>query len=493
MTLRPVRRRTPLLGETGDRSPGSVARGWRHRRRPTGRPLSTTFGVLAMAAIALFGLVGTAGTVALPGTASAQPDSGLLTGNVVVRDAPVGFSGEVGVVACPSGSSRAALCPSPQYAYSGSGGSYTLELAAGSWDVYTFYSLGYSEFTPGGPGGSFIGRSKAVTIGAGATVRLNIGVRYQVPSAVSGTLAVSGLPGGVTVYQYQVTACPASTPMVGDIPSPLCASDYLSPDTTAYSLPTLSKGTWLLYLGYDTAFGPSTAATPVTVKLKAGESTTVDLSTPYVTPTDALVEGTVTVTGAPPGFAETATIGVGGCPSVGGTPEACPEPEYTLSTGGDPSTYELTLAPGPWTLAGFYELAFYGGQFLSALQPVNLAPGTVVNLNFTVPYEPPATIRSKVTVTGVPPGQSIADTALLACPVDFPYEGGLPQPIECVSTESPPGVPNLIDTLPPGTWLLYPGYVTSLYDEVIGTTPTSVTLRSGHTRTKNLTIAFGAP
>jgi hypothetical protein len=40
---------------------------------------------------------------------------------------------------------------------------------------------------------------------------------------------------------------------------------------------------------------------------------------------------------------------------------------------------------------------------------------------------------------------------------------------------------------------LYPGYVTSLYNEVIGTTPTSVKLRSGRTRTKNLTIAFGSP
>jgi hypothetical protein len=447
-----------------------------------------------MVAIGLFGLVGAVGTVALPGTADAQPGSGLLTGNVVVRGAPVGFAGEVGVVACPSSSSRTSLCASPQYAYSGSGGSYTLALAAGSWDVYTFYSLGYSEFFPGGPGGSYVGRSRTVTIGAGATVRLNIGVRYQVPSTVSGTIGVSGLPAGVTVYQYQVTACPASTPLVGGIPSPLCASDYLvDPDTTSYSLPTLSKGTWLLYLGYDTVFGQSIAATPVTVTLKAGESTTVDLSTPYITPTDALVEGTVTVTGAPPGFADTATIGVGGCPSVGGTPEACPEPQYTFSDGGNPSTYQLALTPGPWSLAGFYELAFFGGQFLSTVQPVDLAPGTVVNLNFTVPYEPPATIRSKVTVTGVPSGQGVVDTLLVACPVDFPYQGGPGQPIECVSTESPPGLPNLIDTLPPGTWLLYPGYVTSLYNEVIGTTPTSVKLRSGRTRTKNLTIVFGSP
>ena len=197
----------------------------------------------------------------------------------------------------------------------------------------------------------------------------------------------------------------------------------------------------------------------------------------------------MTVTGAPPGF--NATSGVGGCPAVVGPSAACPNPEYALSGLG--GSYQLALAPGHWNLAGFYELAYYGGQFLSPVQSVDVAGGTVINLDFTVPYVPPSTIRSKVTVTGAPTGQLIEETLLLACPVLFPYTGGI-QPIECVTTSAPPGVTNSIGTLPAGKWLLYPGYVTGpFYNEVIGTTATPVKLTAGQSKVKNLSIAFGAP
>lgn len=478
MESRPVIRRVPPIRRTGGADPGARS----------GPPAHRSFrrAPLRVALALVVGLVGLVGVVGASAPAGALPDNGILTGSVVVRDAPAGFSGEVGVVACPATTPSVGLSASPQYAFSGSGGSYTLVLQAGSWEVHTFYSTGYEGATQGG---SYLGAAKTVTITAGVTTRLNIAVRYQVPSGVSGTVSLTGIPNGLTIEQYQVTACPADTPFTGGIPSPLCASVYLNPGADTYSLPTLFKGTWLLTVGYYTALGFTNSPTSTTVTLKKGESTTVDLTAQYQPSPDALVEGTVTVTGAPPGFS--ATSGVGGCPAVSGPSAACPNPEYALSGLG--GSYQLALAPGHWNLAGFYELAYYGGQFLSPVQSVDVAGGSVISLNFTVPYAPPATISSKVTVTGVPSGQVIEETLLLACPTLFPYTGGI-VPIECVTTGEPAGVADSISTLPAGKWLLYPGYVASpFYSEVIGTTATPVKLTAGRSKVKNLSIAFGAP
>ncbi len=461
--------------------------GRRSRRRAPARAWRRS----ALAAvIALTGVAGLAGTTALVGAAgpagAAVPTTGQLTGNVVVRNAPAGFSGEVGVVVCPATTATTAatashaLCPSPEYAFSGSGGSYTLALAAGTWQVYTFYDVGFQ-------GGAYVGRARTVVVAPGATVRLNIAVPYQVPSTIAGTATVTSVPSGVSIDQVQVTACPSSTPLVDDSPSPLCATDYLAPGSDQYSIPTLYKGTWLVYVGYYTLFGLTVASTPRTLVVKKATSSTVDLSVAYQTPTNAIVQGSVTVTGAPAGFS--AASGVGGCPEVDGSPTLCADPLYTLAGPGD--SYELLLPAGGWDLAGFYELAFYGGQFLSPVRTVDLAGGTIVTLNFTVPYTKPATITSTITVTGVPAGQVIEETMLLACPSDFP-DTGQTQPIECVSGFSAPGTPISIPTLPPGKWLLYPGYLTASDNEVTGSTATKVTLAAGRTKMKNLSIAYQA-
>ena len=437
------------------------------------------------AVIALTALAGLVGTTAVAGAAGssgpAVPSTGQITGNVVVRNAPAGFAGEVGIVACPSTATPSrALCSSPQYAFSGSGGSYTLAVAAGTWQVYTFYDVGYQ-------GGAYVGRARTVVVAPGATVRLNIAVPYQVPSTIAGTATVTGVPSGVSIDQIQVTACPSSTPLVDDSPSPLCATDFLAPGSDQYSIPTLYKGTWLVYVGYYTIFGLTLTSSPTTLVVKKATSSTVNLSVAYQTPPNAIVQGTVTVTGAPAGFS--AASGVGGCPEVGGSPTLCADPLYTLA--GPGGSYELLLPAGGWDLAGFYELAFFGGQFLSPVQTVDLAGGTIVTLNFTVPYTKPATITSTITVTGVPAGQVIEETMLLACPSDFP-DTGQTQPIECVSGVSTPGTPVSIPTLPPGKWLLYPGYLTASDNEVTGTTATRVTLAAGRTKVKNLSIAYQA-
>ena len=311
-------------------------------------------------------LVGAAVASLLVATGPARASTvstGILTGNVVVRGAPVRFFGEVGVAVCPSGTPAAAsvgLCASPQFAVSGSGGSYTLSLAVGTWQVREFYSLGYE-------GGAFIGRPRIVTIGAGQTVRQNIAIAYQVPSAVSGAVTVSGVPSGVSIEQLSVIACPLSSPIAGNSLSPLSATDFLNSGTSQYSIPTLSKGAWLLYVGYYTEFGLTTVQAPGVVKLAKGKSLTDNLSVTYQTPTNGLVEGTVTITGAPTGFSP--LFGVGGCPMTGGSTTGsspCPSPEYTFAGLG--GAYALILPEGSWGLAGFYELATFGGQFLSTIQ-----------------------------------------------------------------------------------------------------------------------------
>jgi hypothetical protein len=308
-----------------------------------------------------------------------------------------------------------------------------------------------------------------------------------------GTAAVTDVPPGVIIEQLSVIACPSSSPVVAGVTSPLCATDFLDVGSSEYSIPTLSKGTWLLYVGYYTEFGLTTVQVPGQLKLSKGASVTDNLTATYQTPTNALVEGTVTVTGAPPGFS--ALVGVGGCPATGAPSNksgkgaiVCNSPDYTFA--GPGGAYQLVLPEGPSELAGFYELAPFGGQFLSTIQQTTLTGGSIVTLNFTIPYTAPATVNSTIQVKDAPVGAVIEDTVLLACPTISPYAGSA-VPIECVIAYATPGQPATIATLPSGKWLLYPGYETAV-TETIGTTPKRVTLTSGKATVKNLSITYGA-
>jgi hypothetical protein len=446
-----------------------------NRARPALRVLPR----LAMVAGVLCSVL--VGSWALSDVASAAttPPPGQITGNVTVATAPAGFGGIVGILACPAAAATGSPCPSPQYTVSGSGGSYTLGLPAGTWQVTGFYELDYQS-------GAFLGPSRAVTVASGGTVRQNLSIRYQAPSSISGSVAITGVPTGVEVSDLDVTACPAWAPIVGGTPSPFCATTSAAAGSDDYTIATLPQGSWLLYPGYYTEFGPTIVTTPTTVSLPRNAAVTADLSAPYQTPTDALVEGTVTVTGAPAGFE--GIPGVGACPLAKGPAKPCPNPQYTL-TGSGGGSYQLTLAAGKWELAGFYELAPFAGQFLGALHDVSLTGGTIVTLNVTVPYKAPASVTATVTVTGVPVGVAIEDLIVLACPSSTPYDG-LTEPTECVEGGSPAGSPVTLDTLPPGRWLLYPGYVTST-TELVSTTPKRVKLVSGATTASKLTIAYG--
>jgi hypothetical protein len=449
------------------------------------RRVPTTSRAVAMMAAASLGLIGmlgvtsTAGAAvpsAPPTTVLATPIGGVLTGNVVIRNAPAYFQGEVGVAVCPATATPNKLCASPLYSVAFSGASYTLNLPAGAWDVHEFYAIGY------GGGGAYIGRPHAITIVNGQTLRQNIGMQYQVPTSVTGTVTLTGVPSGVAIADLVITACPSSQPFSGGFPSIFCSTQYVE-GTDQYSIPTLFKGHWLFYVGYDTVFGFTQLTVPTPVTLPKGGSVTANLSGAYQTPTNGALEGTVTITGAPAGFSPIFE-GVGACPAGGPPGVVCPNPQYTLSGAG---SYALPLTPGQWGAAGFYELAGFGGQFLSPVLPVTVAAGVIDQVNFTVPYVAPATVQATVTVTGVPVGISV-QTQLLACPSNSPFTGGAP-PIECVSAGGI-GPVDIISTLPPGTWLLYPGYYASNGTYFQSTQATTVKLKAGQTKRRTLSVAF---
>lgn len=316
-------------------------------RSAEGRARSLVSRCSAVGLATALALVGLASSAAVAAEAAA-PTNGTLTGNVVVIGAPAGFAGEVGVAVCPLSSSKG-LSASPQYAVSGSGGSYTLTLAAGSWQVREFYSVGFQ-------GGAFIGRPRTLSLVDGQTVRENISIRYQVPSSLLGTVTVTGIPSRVSVEQLSVIACPTSSPVVDGVPSLLCATDFLNPGTSDYSIPTLSKGGWILYVGYYTQFGLTTVAVPGEVTLAKGASLTDNVSVAYQTPTSALVEGTVTVSGAPSGFS--ALVGVGGCPTTEapttasrGRAAACSSPITRSRVPGAHTSWWFHRVSGDWPVS----------------------------------------------------------------------------------------------------------------------------------------------
>ncbi len=462
----------------GGNAERSRLRGWRGAR------------IAVVAVISAFGLAGTtalaqpAGAAVVPWGNATASAPGVLTGLSTVSSAPAGFSAAVGVVACRSTTSSSTQCAHPYSTISGSGGSYTLDLPAGSWRVTGYYTL--SSFG-GSLGGAFFGPSIVLVMTSGVTSRYNVSVPYQVPAIVTGTVTVTGVPKGVTIASEEVFACPAADPLVGAQPSVYCATAFVPPPSpsSSYNL-SLPSGKWILYVGYYTLFGLTVDPTGTAVTLHAGKTTTTDLSVHYVVPTNGLIEGTVTVTGAPKGTSM--LVGVGGCPDKSGILTLCPSPTYTLAgTGG---AYQLAVPAGKWLIAGFYEVAPFGGQFLSATHVEVITGGSILHLNLTIPYVAPATVTATVKVTGVPSGTTVELIGMLVCPTSTPYHGTV-EPIECSFTSGTPSATLSIGTLPPGKFLVYPGYLTAT-SSLISTIGTPVTLASGKTSHVALTVAYGS-
>ncbi len=201
------------------------------------------------------------------------------------------------------------------------------------------------------------------------------------------------------------------------------------------------------------------------------------------------VQGTITVTGAPKGFSPPFE-GVGACPAGGPPQKLCAAPRYLLG-----SPYTLVLPVGSWRLAGFYELAPFGGPFLGTLQTVKVTAGADLHINVTVPYRVPGTVQGTVKVTGIPTGVTIESYLALLCPSFAPFTGGSP-PIACVQAGAPPsptGGSYQVTTLPPGVWTVYPGYSTVFGLTIAAKAGVKTTVVSHRTKTVNVTTPYIAP
>jgi hypothetical protein len=432
------------------------------------------FSVTAVACLALASLFG--GPVA-PAAASTVAATGTLAGTVTVTGAPANFSGEVGVGACPASTPPHTVCANPQYALVGaSGGSFTLSLPAGRWRAAGFYELAFF-------GGQFIGPFSSVTVSAGTTTTHDFTVPYRAPGAVQGTVAITGVPAGVTLQSTSAVACPASNPYTGGIVPIVCVYNQ-GPPGASYQFTTLPPGP-LLYPQYTTLYGVTTSSTATKVKVVAGTTITKNLTAAYQTPTDGLVTGTVTVTGAPRGFG--AYSGALACQGAGTAGCAAPSTSQPISPPN--ADFQLLVPAGTWSVSGDYQLNFGGGVFTGPGQNVAVQAGATTTVNLVVPYVAPGTVIGKVDVTHIPVGKVVQYALVVACPATQPYVPPLYPGVWCAEYGTPLVAQYSLTTLPPGAWLLYPGFQ-SATSQYISPKGIPVTVTSNTVVTRNLKVAF---
>jgi len=160
--------------------------------------------------------------------------------------------------------------------------------------------------------------------------------------------------------------------------------------------------------------------------------------------------------------------------------------------------YTLTLSPGKWSVAAFYETSGFGGAFRGAAVVVDVPSGARVVRNLTVPYRAPAQLAGTITVTGVPPTDPVQQFLVLVCPSYAPYNG-TNQSIACVNGYAAPPTPGAtsasyqITGLPPGSWTAYPGFCAQSGCGFNAQAGVPVTLTAGRTTKANLTTSFLLP
>jgi hypothetical protein len=471
---------------------------------------------------------------------SGQCAMGTVSGTVTVTGAPKKFTPAfLGAGACPATSPPNQFCADPQYDLA-SNGVYTLNLNPGTWRIVGFYEN--NAF-----GGAFLGPAHTVTVAGGDAVHLDLTVPYEKSASLHGTITVKNVPPFDPVFALQVLLCPSYAPYNGVTPSIACVTDGSSstgstttttpletssskaitaPTVTgdgtvsaSYSVSGLPPVTWTAYPGYCAESGCGfNAKKGVTVNLTPGGSGTANVSTDFLLPGQALLTGTISVTGAPTGFAD--EVGVTACPlGQQSGPTAC-DSFYGLSG----NRYDMVLAAGQWSVKGFYVSEPYDNAVDGPSQTVTLTKRQTTNLFLSVPYQVPGTATGTITVKGLPAGVKVQSYTVLACPSSEPWNGGIPAP-ECVSEFSgaggfgfgaadrgeaksanpsanpPAGFSGAaktpinqysLPTLTPGGWLLYAGYQT-VFGSVSNMTGTPVTIASSKTKTRDLTVPYKQP
>lgn len=464
------------------------------------------------------GSSGSSGSAPTSGSSSSSQcgsQTGSITGKVKVTGAPKGFAPAfLGVGACPaSESTDTQLCPSPQYELS-SDGRYSLTLTAGQWRIGAFYEL--AAF-----GGAFLGEIRSVDVAGGSTVVRNLTVAYRAPATVTGTVEVTGVPKRIHIESYSALLCPSYAPYTGgNVPIVCVDSGDASSPKTPYSIDTLPPGTWVAYPQYLTEFGFTTnPAAGVTVELKAGATTTADLTTPYLVPADGIVSATVTVTGAPTGFSDPLAVQI--C-STGGNEGFCSISGGFTSEPSNTTTVSQPLTPGTYTATGIWLASPFYNEIEGPSKTVTVTAGKVSKVELTVAYASLATATGTIHIRHRPGRVEIEDYTVLACPASSPWNGVAGDyAVGCVSEYSGYGGELYeatdsrrmgalkhpawtrrkarapydtydLTTLTAGSWILYPGYVTVFgsYVDPVGTT---IQVTAGGTTKTNLTVRYQQP
>jgi hypothetical protein len=206
----------------------------------------------------------------------------------------------------------------------------------------------------------------------------------------------------------------------------------------------------------------------------------------------------VLVVGAPNGFSP-AVRGAEACPNTG-APGLCSNPVTDIADFN--GTYTLTLPPGAYHIAGFYELKGNGPKFLGVVENVSVTSSTTTTANLPVPYAKPATLTGKVTITNVPKSDPVRLVKPLLCPSSEPFTGGTPSS-DCLTRGSKATTKTTAagsisasgmytqSGLPAGSYIAYPGYcATQSTSCVVSTSGVAVTLTAGTVTTQNLKTTF---
>jgi len=442
------------------------------------------------------------------GSSGCATGPGTVSGTVSLTGAPAGFSpGLLGAGACPYLAPGQPLCATPVFSLQ-YGTGYSLSLDPGKWVVYGFYEISFLS-------GAFLGGPHTVTIKSGANLVVNPNVPYVPPATLDVTVTVQSLPVGIPITSSYVVLCPVGIPYDGVTQSIACVnnSQYFqnpAPTPGASTLTGLPAGRWTAYPGYCTMFGCAAnphAGAPVTTV--AGSITKVHLTTPFLVPPSGQLTATVSVSGAPAGFAD--PIGLMAC-QVYSFGSSC------IGTGGLTVPTSLILGDGVWEVRGYYTVAPFGNAVSGPVHQITIKGGRTTNLALVVPYQVLGTAAGSIKLAGLPANVHPTSYTVTACPANQvdPFNF-----VSCVSEYSGTGgyvygaadtkrfgrtahrgtLPKAIGTgsnsynlptLTPGPWQIQVSYTTpfgSFYSPIT----TTVDITAGKTTRTMVTIPYQVP
>jgi hypothetical protein len=366
-----------------------------------------------------------------------------------------------GALGCPANQDFGLACPDGVTVQNDASGSFTLTVAAGTWNVA---ALAW----PGGTSDVVVGQPVQVQLVAGMGVRQGgPGLTVLSPyGQISGSVYATGPVPQNTVFG--ALACPAGQAPVVGCPFGVTATT----DSTGRYLLVLHAGSWNV-LGLVTppgAGGPLTSS-PVSLTLGARQSITMNLtvSTPF-----GAVSGSVNPVGA---FPAGTTFGTMACRTTESFGWSCPS--LATATAGTRNQFVLALTPGTWNVAAFAWTGIGGQRVVGSLVTRSVTTGQFVPANLPV-VSPFAVVSGTVTPGGPFPNGSTY--VALACPPGQPFGPGCTSAVTAPTDRKGAYVLALL----PGTWQV--GGVAYTGGPPVVSAPQTVTASTGAAATASFVV-----